>query len=166
VAVVKPAAGMVVARVAHGGTGPFAVHRLDDAGRRVDALVTTVGAYGGSRLFDTDGGETTQLEVVADGPWSVELIALPGAATWSGREPVSGQGDGVLVVPGGLSRFTVAQVVHTGVRSFVVSAYTAGTRDLVASGVGRHDARHALAPGVLVLAITADGAWSITPHTA
>ena len=166
VALAKPGPGVVVAQLSHGGVADFVVHPLDASGQRRDALVNAVGAYRGSRLLDTDGIETTQLEIGADGPWSIDLVALPGAPAWSGREPVSGQGDAVLIAPGGLDRLTVAQITHGGARAFAVWAYTTISRDLVVNDVGRHDGRHAFARGVLVVAVTADGPWSITPRGA
>jgi hypothetical protein len=164
-ALAKPGPGVVVAQVSHDGAGPFTVHALDGVGSRRDLVVSSVGPYRGARLLDGDGRESARFEVRADGPWTVDLVPLAAAPSWSGREPLDGRGDAVVVVPGGLSRFTLTQVVHGGARSFAVWAYSATSRDLVVNRVGRHDGRHALAPGVLLLAVTADGPWSITPRS-
>ena len=57
--------------VGHGGTGHFTVKSYDSNGNPVDLLINTTGFYVGNVTTYLDFEKSTQLEIKADGVWSI-----------------------------------------------------------------------------------------------
>jgi hypothetical protein len=136
---------------------------MDAAGKKLDLMVNTIGAYSGSNVLDATGEQTALFEVDADGGWTIDLAPLSAATSWDGVSPISGTGDSVVKIPGGLPKVTVVAISHDGSRNFAVWSYTSKDRDLTVNQVGAYTGRHVLGSGTLLLVITADGNWAFAP---
>ena len=163
VTIAKPGTGAVLFTATHSGERNFAVWAMDAAGKKLELMVNTIGSYSGSSVLDATGEQTALLEIEADGEWRIDLAPLSRATSWDGVSPITGTGDSVVRIAGGLPKVTVASITHDGSRNFAVWSYTSRNRDLVVNDFGAYTGRHVLASGTALLAITADGNWAFTP---
>jgi hypothetical protein len=132
----------------HSGTSNFS---LEDGN---DLLVNEIGAYEGV-TFSAAGD---QLQITADGPWTIEFRSIRAAQPYSDPS-LAGRGDNVILYtgPSGIAAFT-----HNGESNFaVVQAGEAGT-DLLVNEIGAYTGRVPAEAGPSVFIVTADGDWSIT----
>jgi hypothetical protein len=146
-----------VATIAHQGSSNFAVWALDSNMAQQDLLVNVIGNYQGTVLFNLSGNDTTSLEITADGAWSVTVRSLLSLEEFDGS-PVSGSGDDVLIYRG---KAGVAAITHNGSSNFAVWTYGDRT-DLVVNEIGAYSGSVRWTAGPSVVAISADGEWSIT----
>ncbi|MEO7147102.1 MAG: hypothetical protein ABIW81_02160 [Terrimesophilobacter sp.] len=146
-----------VASITHKGSSNFAVWALDSNMTEQDLLVNKIGNYSGTVLFNLGSDSTTSLEITADGPWSVTLKSVLSLRTFSGGI-ASGTGDDVLIYRGDAG---VAAITHNGSSNFAIWAY--GKRsDLVVNEIGAYSGSVRWPAGPSVVAVSADGQWSIT----
>jgi hypothetical protein len=170
--------GLVTFEIRHTGHSNFVVWLYDTAGNPVDILVNEIGAYSGTTLvgvrpasFEASPGPHV-LEVVADGTWEIAVrqpqYTSGAALPWS----CSGTGDSVTA-PFELAIGTIEfMLTHSGSSNFIVWLYSANGEviDLLANEIGAYGGSKLVevqadswgaAPGVHVLAVIADGAWSV-----
>lgn len=155
VAIVKPVTGVVMVSVEGNNDGGFfAVQGVDGD---QDLLVNTTDPYDGTRLMDVQGGETTQLQVTATGPWTITINSIAAAVRFTGA--FNGARDSVLLYEGS------AGVAHiTGnpqARFFAVEVYTDTDSDLLINTTDTYDGRVPFPEGLALVAITAMGPWAI-----
>ena len=144
------------AAVTHAGSANFVV-KADDANLgSLDLLVNTIGNYQGTVLLP-DG--TANLEISADGPWTVVISPAATARSFSSG-PITGHGDDVIIYLGDTKP---AAITHTGQSNFVVKAYptSGGSADLLVNEIGPYNGTVRF-PGSSLVVITADGDWTIT----
>ncbi len=146
-----------VATISHVGSSNFVVWALDSNMEQLDLLVNEIGNYDGTVLLNLSGNTPTSLEIQADGPWTVTLRSILSLREFAGAT-ATGAGDDVLVYRGGAG---VASVTHDGSSNFVVWNY--GDRsDLVVNEIGQYTGDVRWSSGPSVVAVSADGNWSIT----
>ena len=171
--------GLATFEIAHTGQSNFSVWLYDTNGSPVDLLVNVIGSYSGTTLVGIGswaiGGAPGAhvLAVEADGQWQINVrqphytsgAALP--CTYSGA------GDNVTApfnLTTGSIEFTLT---HAGSSNFAVWLYTADGEavDLLANEIGAYSGSrlvevqagsYGASPGVHVLAVEADGSWSVT----
>ena len=162
-AIVKPTAGEpALATITHTGSSNFAVWEFNAAGEQGNLLVNEIGNYSGTVLIDAplfDDGDTTRLEIEADGNWRVVVRPLSDARRFGG--PISGAGDDVLVYTG-MAQF--ARLTHNGSSNFAIWSYGADDADLVVNEIGNYDGVKSFPRGERIIEITADGSWTIAPQ--
>lgn len=144
-----------VVRATHDGRRNFIVTALDSQNERVDGLFNEIGAYSGTTVWGLLGDTATQLQVEADGAWSLTfepIGALPELVL-----PAGGTGDSVLVYRGGAATPTFS---HDGERNFIVTAYGDRRNGLV-NEIGQYSGTHAMTAGPSIIVIQADGNWTI-----
>ncbi|MBB5632200.1 hypothetical protein BKA04_000423 [Cryobacterium mesophilum] len=145
------------ATISHVGSSNFAVWALDSNMEQLDLLVNEIGNYKGTVLLNLSGNTPTSLEITADGPWTVTLHSILSLREFTGAT-AKGVGDDVLVYRG---KAGVASITHDGSSNFAVWNY--GDRsDLVVNEIGQYSGDVRWSSGPSVVAITADGNWSIT----
>lgn len=146
-----------VATITYSGKRNFTVWSLDSNLDEKDLMVNEIGKYRGTVLFNLSGDEVASLEINASGPWTVTVRSI-----LSLREFVagaaSGHGDDVLVYRGTSG---VASLTHKGSSNFVVWNY-GNSSDLVVNEIGKYSGETRWSAGPSVVAITADGDWSIS----
>jgi hypothetical protein len=123
-------------------------------------LVNEIGSYKGRHLIDAnDGSMTSTLTVKATGSWKI-TVASGLASAMKGDTAVSGHGDDVALLSGGISK---AAITNKGGKSnFVVQAYSNnGFPDLAVNTIGGYSGTVPI-DGPAVLAIKSDGDWSVT----
>ncbi|WP_347350305.1 cell wall-binding repeat-containing protein [Intrasporangium sp.] len=146
-----------IATLTHDGSEYFSVWGLDSKMEDTDLLVSTVGPYRGTVLFD-DYSESKSLQIQADGAWTVAIRATSAAPKISGKS-ASGHGDTVLNWSGSAS---TARLTHDGSSNFIVEAYgRSGDWDLLVNEIGSYQGTVRWPAGPRVISIEADGNWSI-----
>ncbi|MBX3310040.1 MAG: DUF4190 domain-containing protein [Cryobacterium sp.] len=145
-----------VATISYSGERNFAVWSLDSNMEEDDLLVNEIGAYSGTVVFNLSGAGITSLEITASGPWSVTVRSILSLREFVAGS-ASGHGDDVLIYRGPAG---VATLTHNGSRNFAVWKY--GDRsDLVVNDIGAYSGSVRWTAGPSLVAVTADGDWSI-----
>ncbi len=152
-----------VASISHEGESNFIVEvDVDDELRSQDLLVNAIGDYDGQQALNLEGAVSVA-DVTADGPWTIEVAPLAEAAQDFDDREASGTGDAVLWAPSGVGG--AVDVAHDGESNFIVSAvgdYRI-SRDLVINEIGSYEGTVRLEDRTVVVTVTADGDWSISP---
>lgn len=144
----------MIAIIKHTGDSNIIVTAWDGSMRQ--GLVNEIGNYNGTVALDFDGQHTDEIEVQADGSWTIDIQALSSAPAIYGSK--SGTGDAVLIV-GSLS--SPVDVSHTGDSNFIVTAW-GSFRDGMVNEIGNYSGTVRLPNDALILEIIADGRWSIS----
>jgi len=163
--------GLATFEFRHTGRSNFIAWLYDTGGNRVDLLVNVIGSYSGTAVVGVRAGALWGakpglhlLEIKADGAWEV-TIRQPRHTSGAGLPwEAQGTGDSVsspFVLPAGTIEFTFQ---HTGRSNFIVWLYAADGRrlDLLVNVIGAYSGSKVVGVrGVHVLAISADGQWSV-----
>lgn len=141
----------------HTGSSNFAVWAIDKNMEKVDLLANEIGNFSGAATFGFGFSDDPikYLEVTADGNWTINIKPITDAPAFSG----DGVGSGVFKgsVTAGSKTFT-----HNGKSNFAVWQYcTNGHSDLLVNEIGAYTGRKIVKGGSCVMAIDADGTWSI-----
>lgn len=152
----KPETGAVLLTATHKGSANFAVESLDTSLQEQDLLVNTIGRYSGTTLLDKSGEETAKLKITASGTWKVVIKPLLSAPSFSGS--TKGNGDAVVIYTGPVG---TAKLTHKGQENFAVWAYGESSSDLLVNEIGNYSGENVMPEGPVVLAITADGSWTV-----
>lgn len=134
----------------------FAVKALDGD---QDLLANTTDPYSGSTLLDAGGGNTTQLQVQAVGPWSITLSDIRSAPLLNAGAN-SGTGDSVLLYRGSSGTATITG--NQGARFFAVEQYTGTGRNVLVNTTDPYQGSVPLAGGPALVTVQAVGSWTIT----
>jgi hypothetical protein len=144
--------------ISYVGSSNFIVWSYDGSGP-IDLTVNEIGSYSGRRPinFPDGGGPVRQLEITAEGSWTIEVLPVSRAST-----QLSGNGDNVVrVIPTGSAR--PVTFTHNGSSNFIVWSYSATNRlDLEVNTIGSYSGTVLLDAWSEFLEIQADGAWTIT----
>jgi hypothetical protein len=148
--------------------GRIAVFGLNAEGKTED-----FGAYGGNSggayLMGTyTDSEITSLQVEADGSWTITAAPLTEARTWDGSSPLAGEGNEVILVPGGLKSPLVTDIVlTTGSLLDFFSVSFLGVEDYAPdelTTIGSGSAGETMIPaGTQVIEVDAMRSWSMSP---
>lgn len=150
-----PAEAVIVAAT-HRGQSNFAVWTLDKQLQQGELLVNTIGNYRGTVPLDfEEGTETARIQVDADGAWTLKIKPMSSARSFS--SDIKGKGDDVVLYDDGAK---VATIKHRGSSNFTVWFYAQDGSDLLVNEIGNYQGESVLT-GRAILAITADGPWSI-----
>lgn len=117
-------------------------------------LVNAIGSYEGVTLLDDDG-EAAQLEVSADGPWTIEFRSTGSVRSFEGE--VSGRGDDVVRRNGSGGAMAWS---HDGDSNFIVQVHSGGFPDLAINEIGPYQGTVLIDGGGALVVISANGAWS------
>jgi von Willebrand factor type A domain len=121
-------------------------------------LVNTLDPYDGVRWLDRDGGESTDFEVRATGPWRIEVLPLSVIPTFN----TSVKGDGDMVVrytgDGSLAEITG----NNDGRYFDVRAFGAHGTDRLVSTSQVYAGSRQISGGPQFFEVQAVGSWTIT----
>lgn len=146
----------IIVTIAHHGQSNFAVWTLNKKLKQTELLVNTIGDYRGTVPVDLeDGSETRRIQVQADGSWTITIRPVTSARHFSGS--IKGKGDDVVFYTAGPK---VANIKHSGSGNFAVWFYGEDGRDLLVNDIGKYKGQSPFT-GKALLAITADGSWSI-----
>ncbi|WP_323174667.1 polysaccharide deacetylase [Natrialba sp. PRR66] len=155
--------GVVVADVSHDGAA-IAVDVTDVDGRgRSENLLTTSGNATGESIASVESG-TYELEVDADGAWSIELSQPSVRADDLSELPVQASGTGsAFVGPLWTEGDVRIEATHDGDGQFVVDGHGGdGSREILVHRTGSFDnSRSYKAGGVVWLNVEADGDWTL-----
>jgi hypothetical protein len=148
-----PGDAAAVLEFTHSGSSNFAVTSYTAGGGRVDLLVNEIGSYRGARPVNfLDGEEVAELEIIADGAWTVTARPLGESPTMVDR--FDGSGDEVILYLGSGWRLSAA---NTGTSNFVIRAWSATGRDLLVNEIGSYQGTVRIDPNTVVIEVIADG---------
>jgi TM2 domain-containing membrane protein YozV len=152
-----PATAAIVTAT-HDGGANFALTVLDASNESTgELLVNTIGGYSGTTVYGfTSFSEPKSLQVMADGNWTITIAPVASAPALTG----SGTGDAVMLYDGDPSTLTAT---HQGSSNFVVIEETgeAFSMGLLVNEIGAYNGTVPLSGGPSVIAITADGGWTL-----
>ena len=147
--------------------GPAVVHITANAASRYfgvrilgteQYLVNTLEPYDGVRWLDRNGGQSTDFEVRATGPWRIEVLPLSAIPTFN----TSFKGDGDMVVrytgDGSLAEITG----NNDGRYFDVRAFGAHGTDRLVSTSQPYAGSRQISGGPQFFEVQAVGSWTIT----
>ncbi|GAA0855652.1 hypothetical protein ACFQVD_15535 [Streptosporangium amethystogenes subsp. fukuiense] len=149
-------------KITHDGEGYFSVWTLSPSGKEDDLLANQVGAYKGTAPFNTStSNKTAAFSIKADGAWTLQVLPLTKARSWSITS--RGIGDDVLRLSSTSRGLHRLKIRHSGDGYFSVWTLDANgrTHNLVANKVGAYNGAVSLPPGARYASIKANGAWSI-----
>jgi hypothetical protein len=150
-----------VVRLTHDGSSNFAVWSVDAQGRDIGLLANEIGAYSGVHPLNfLDGEQAAALRIEADGQWTVSSAPLATAPSWDGTGTYSADGADVVRVEGAAEGLTPVTLTHQGEGNFAVWGY-GDFPSLLANEIGSYTGETILPRGTLVLAVDADGPWTI-----
>jgi hypothetical protein len=159
-----PERAIAIAEVTHKGERNFAIETIAADGDQLDLLVNTVGDYSGTVLFDVEGDDhSVAFEITADGAWTITVKPVAEAPTWDPSTDRNGTGDSVYLVSPPSSGLVTLDITNEGERNFAVLAYTSVSWDLLVNEVGNYKGQVLLPDDTVLLEITTDGTWSLSP---
>lgn len=143
----------------HDGQSNFVISVLDASnGSTGELLVNTIGDYTGTTAWGINAlTEGVRLQVTADGAWTITISPMGSAA----QVAPSGTGDAVFLYDGGAAALAAT---HDGSRNFVIIEESAEVFNLglLVNEIGAYSGTVPLSAGPSVLAVTADGGWTLT----
>ncbi|GAA3737025.1 hypothetical protein HDA32_005494 [Spinactinospora alkalitolerans] len=149
-----------IATMTHDGSANFIVHGVNSSGEEDQFLANEIGSYEGTVLYNGHvGDEMAAVQVEADGAWTVELRPLTDARVWEGDE-VSGTGHDVLLFAEESAGLQTVAATHAGEGNFAVWAYGEDS-DLLVNEIGSYDGEVLMPTDTAVIAVEADGEWSM-----
>jgi hypothetical protein len=150
--------GLVTAT--HTGSSNFALQVIDAANApTIDLLANTIGNYSGITAYGLNsalGEPGTNIQVTADGPWTIGITPLSSAPAL----PESGSGSAVFVYDGDAATKTLT---HDGASNFSVVQYNTGmmSMNLLVNEIGPYQGAVPFVSGPSIVTILADGNWAI-----
>ncbi|MFG1705885.1 hypothetical protein ACFLIM_22060 [Nonomuraea sp. M3C6] len=151
-----------IAQVTYDGDGYFSVWGLDSNGKEQQLLANSAGSYKGTAAYNVDtSNRLVALKITADAPWTIKLLPLSKARSWSIAR--NGSTDDVLRLSKPSRGLHSLRIRYTGGGYFSVWALDARGRrsDLLANKAGAYKGSVPLPAGSKYAVITADGPWSI-----
>ena len=153
------------ATIANRGSANFVVWSIGADGSTLDLLVNVIGNYSGTVIFDTGSGEhSVAFKVESSGSWTITVKPIQAARLWDGVSKLTGRGDDVVLLQEPIVGLTTATITHSGSSNFAVWSYSDSGRDLLVNEIGKFSGEIQLPPGMMLLVINADGAWTVTPE--
>jgi hypothetical protein len=155
--IAKPATSGNIVSLTYSGDGNFIVTGLDAQQQRVDGLANEIGAFTGTVPLDfLESEHTAYFQIQSSGPWHIEIKPVTTAPRFSAT--IEGTGDSVVIYDGksGIAAFT-----HDGSSNFIVTSYTTVRNGLI-NVIGPYTGRVPMPAGPNILAIQADGHWTIS----
>ncbi len=124
-------------------------------------LIDATGPYEGTVPLDFEQGQpTTGLQVLASGPWVIEIRPLGSVKPYQIPATVNGKGDDVVLLAGGAVGSIMA--IAAGGGRFVVDGYdAAGTQATLFDELIPFTGAVAVDAEMSALAVHATGAWSL-----
>lgn len=164
---IDPFVGLGIAHVTSSGS-QIGVNAHSSEADIPDVLVSSEGEFDGRVLVNELDPDVVELEVAADGPWTVELLPVSSATGWDGTE-TSGTGPEVLDA----AEITDAGAVHAthttedsdqyfgvfGIRG--IAADESSQEDLVLNEVGEFEGTGDLAADVELVVVDTDASWTL-----
>lgn len=131
-----------------------------------DLFVNEIGPYSGTRLIGAGlDASTTRLQITATGSWKLTVGGVDTVKAFDGRKAVSGHGDNVLVLRPGPE---IVHFTHGGKSNVALTVLALDGRyiDLPINEIGHYDGTVLISAdgAAVVVQVTADGAWSLTPR--
>ena len=135
------------------------------ADRPYDLLVNIIGAYEGTVPLDfRDGQQTARFEITAAGAWELQILPVADARTEKIPGTISGIGDDVVLIGGGVPDLLKADASQAS-RNFIVQAVANNRFNLVINDIAPYTGTKILDPGTVALIINATGSWSLEVTT-
>jgi hypothetical protein len=141
----------------HDGQANFIVSSLDASNSPVDVGVNVIGPYNGTVAVGLGGfGDPTSLQVQADGSWTLTLESIATAPVLA--VPGTGGGDAVFRYDADAA---TANLTHAGNGNFIVTQYGGIMPNSMVNEIGPYQGAVPLQKGPSVIAVQANGAWTV-----
>ena len=151
---------VAILKAKHTGSSNFAILNYNANNEQIDVLVNTIGNYEGTVPLDFRSDElTSRLEIKADGPWEIQILSLFEARGEPIPGVIQGVGDDVVILAG--TNPDTIKAAAEGNGNFAVVAFGDSGLDLVINEIAPYTGTVLLKNDVAVLAIQAEGNWSL-----
>ena len=151
---------VAILKAKHTGSSNFAIINYNANSEQIDVLVNTIGNYEGTVPLDFRSDElTSRLEIKADGPWEIQILSLFEARGEPIPGVIQGVGDDVVILAG--TNPDTIKAAAEGNGNFAVVAFGDSGLDLVINEIAPYTGTVLLKNDVAVLAIQAEGNWSL-----
>ena len=148
---------LAIADITHRGERNFYVSAYDTDDSLIGGVVTGQGDYTGTvvlnALFDL---ETSSLDILADGRWTVTIRSIDTLETLPG--PYAGTGDTVFRYDG---KGGTASSTYDGESNFIVWSY-GDNKQLLENEIGTFTGSTSMQSGPAIIAVVARGDWTIS----
>jgi len=146
-----------IAHITHDGSSNFQVTGYTTEGERAGSLVNEIGPYEGTRPVNLRDSEVKELDITADGSWTVVIQPLFEAPPAEPSGATEGSGDAVLLVAD--NGAASVEVSHTGESNFQVTAWGSRRSGMI-NEIGVYEGRVRMPADAVLLEIVVDGSWS------
>jgi hypothetical protein len=151
--------GPAILRISYAGSSNFVVWNYGADGEKIDLLVNTIGTYEGTRPLDfLDSEFTTRLQIESSGQWEITILPLIQVRTELVPGTFTGNGDDVVYLDGSPDLLKID--ASTAKSNFVIWGF-GQVRDLLVNEIAPYDGVVIVGSGIFILAIEAEGDWSI-----
>lgn len=141
----------------------FAVRALDEAGERIDSLVSTTAPYEGTSIYWEDKSPSA-FEVEAQGAWFIEVFPIESLPEKPKGSEISGSGDSAYRLAGLDGLVTLDITGNAEGRFFAVRAYDRDSYwDSLVSATEPYEGTVRISPSAVILEIEAVGDWILKP---
>jgi hypothetical protein len=151
--------GAALLHISYQGGRNFVVWSYDAAGNQMQLLVNTIGQYEGTVPLDFRADEhTARLQIESSGPWSLQVLPLSEIRILQVPSTFEGAGDDVVAFAAtpDLLRVDASRAES----NFVIWAYGQYV-DLLVNEIAPYTGVVVAGSDTAVIAVTADGEWSI-----
>ncbi len=152
--------GPALLTINYSGGSNFVVWNFDSAGQEIDLLVNTIGSYKGTRPLDFLASEhTVRLSIESSGNWDFAILPLEEIRRSDVPGLLEGLGDDVVLLSEGEADLLVIDASSAD-SNFVIWGYGDDV-DLLVNEIAPYTGTVIVPRGIFVLAIEAEGPWSI-----
>ncbi|WP_410564630.1 hypothetical protein [Amycolatopsis sp. cmx-4-61] len=124
-------------------------------------LVNAIGAYQGTKWFNTDPRRpVTRVTVHANAPWTATIADHRSVPTAASGQEAPGKGDAVLKLPAGVTRVKFTARTRGNVGLWVLSPET---RDLIVNQIGDLAVERDVHGPALLQVAGYEASWTLTP---
>jgi hypothetical protein len=154
-----PAAQGVIS-ASHSGSSNFILTVLDEGNVMSELPVNTIGSYEGTTAYGITGlgGESTTLEITADGDWEITIASVVDAPELA--FPQETGGDGVYRYTGETATW---QLSHDGDANVIVTYVSDGLLgwNLLVNEIGAYEGTVPVTAGPALVIVSANGDWTL-----
>ena len=140
----------------------FSIKSYDKNGAYIDLLVNTTDSYDGIVPVNFNGEKITRFAIAASGKWSMDILPLSSARTFSIPGKIDGTGTDVVIITGGIPDMAKItgnkQSRYFGVKGFNINGEYI---DLLVNTTDPYEGKVILNGEISVLVIASEGTWTI-----
>lgn len=155
--------GPAILRAKYSGGGNFVIRNYPaGSSTYYDLLVNVIGTYEGTLPLDLlDVEQTARFEIMASGPWELQILPLYLTRVEQTPGIIQGRGDDVIILVSKDNLDLLKVDASQASSNFVVFSYSDSGRDLVVNEIAPYTGTSILNSTTILLVVKATGPWSL-----